>query len=185
VFADPSGARHYLHDSPYTYFTSDELHLGEISLECSRAGAAAAALWLTLKLLPLTAEGLGAVLRPGRRAALAWAERIQDSDRLALFQPPQLDIISYLPSLPRLSEIDRASARVLNEGMRLPAPEALFVATYDVTAADLAKRSLDVEADVPHGRILRSVLMKPEIEEHVPALHQQVLELLARPERQL
>ena len=26
-----------LHDSPYTYFTSDALHLGEISLECSRA----------------------------------------------------------------------------------------------------------------------------------------------------
>jgi len=52
LFRDPSVARHYLHDSPYTYFTSDELHLGEISLECSRAGAAAAALWLTLQLLP-------------------------------------------------------------------------------------------------------------------------------------
>ena len=34
---------------PYTYFTSGDLHLGEISLECSRAGAAAAALWLTLR----------------------------------------------------------------------------------------------------------------------------------------
>ena len=29
--------RFYKHDSPYTYFTSDELHLGEISLECGRA----------------------------------------------------------------------------------------------------------------------------------------------------
>src|SRR5919112_2631994 len=54
LFRDPGAARHYLHDSPYAYFTSDELHLGEISLECSRAGAAAAALWLTLRLLPLT-----------------------------------------------------------------------------------------------------------------------------------
>ena len=54
LFRDPGVAQHYLHDSPYTYFTSDELHLGEISIECSRAGAAAAALWLTLRLLPLT-----------------------------------------------------------------------------------------------------------------------------------
>ena len=28
IFRDPDVARHYLHDSPYTYFTSDELHLG-------------------------------------------------------------------------------------------------------------------------------------------------------------
>jgi glutamate/tyrosine decarboxylase-like PLP-dependent enzyme len=33
LFRDPGVARHYLHDSPYTYFTSDEIHLGEISLE--------------------------------------------------------------------------------------------------------------------------------------------------------
>src|SRR5215213_398109 len=41
LFRDPGVGRLYRHDSPYTYFTSDELHLGEISLECSRAGAAA------------------------------------------------------------------------------------------------------------------------------------------------
>lgn len=40
LFRDPAVGRSYLHDSPYTCFTSDELHLGEISLECSRAGAA-------------------------------------------------------------------------------------------------------------------------------------------------
>ena len=53
LFADPAVGRIYSHESPYTYFTSDELHLGEISLECSRAGAAAAALWLTLQVFPL------------------------------------------------------------------------------------------------------------------------------------
>ncbi len=57
LFADPAVGRLYLHDSPYTYFTSDELHLGEISLECSRAGAAAAALWLTFRLLPPAPAG--------------------------------------------------------------------------------------------------------------------------------
>ncbi len=53
LFKDPDVGRFYKHDSPYTYFTSDDLHLGEITLECSRAGASAAGLWLTLELLPL------------------------------------------------------------------------------------------------------------------------------------
>jgi glutamate/tyrosine decarboxylase-like PLP-dependent enzyme len=178
LFSDPAVARHYLHDSPYTYFTSNELHLGEISLECSRAGASAAALWLTLKLLPLTADGLGTALRPGRRAALAWAALIEDSDQLSLYQAPQLDILSYFPSGQRLSDIDHASARVLNEGIRRPAAESVFVATYTVTAADLAKRGHQVQADIHQGRILRSVLMKPEIEQYVPWLHEQILDLL-------
>src|SRR5579863_1381015 len=59
LFADPSVGTLYKHDSPYTYFTSMDLHLGEISLECSRAGAAAAALWTTLRCLPLRPDGLG------------------------------------------------------------------------------------------------------------------------------
>src|SRR6266700_2074557 len=45
LFRDSEVGRLYRHDSPYTYFSSAELHLGEISLECSRPGAAAAALW--------------------------------------------------------------------------------------------------------------------------------------------
>src|SRR5204862_8151824 len=57
LFRDPSVGRFYKHDSPYTYFTSSDLHLGEISLECSRAGAAAVALWTTQRLLPLVRGG--------------------------------------------------------------------------------------------------------------------------------
>ncbi|MGW3960990.1 pyridoxal phosphate-dependent decarboxylase family protein [Amycolatopsis sp. NPDC005003] len=173
LFRDPSVARHYLHDSPYTYFTSDELHLGEISLECSRAGAAAAALWLTSRVLPLTPDGLGAVLRPGRRAALAWADLITGSAELATFQPPQLDIVSYFPVRETLSEIDRASAHVLETGMS----QALFVATYTVTAADLARRGHAVHDDIPRGRILRSVLMKPESETYIHGLHGEIARL--------
>jgi len=79
LFADPAVGRFYLHDSPYTYFTSDDVHLGEISLECSRAGAAAAALWLTLRLLPLAPDGLGRVLAACRHAALDWSRLLADS----------------------------------------------------------------------------------------------------------
>ena len=68
----PRSAGSTLHDSPYTYFTSRELHPGETSLECSRAGAAAAALWATLRALPLTREGLGSHLAGAARAGVAW-----------------------------------------------------------------------------------------------------------------
>jgi len=73
LFRDSSVGRFYKHDSPYTYFTSKQLHLGEISLECSRAGAAAVALWATQQLLPLVpggefARGLAPTCRPGPAA---------------------------------------------------------------------------------------------------------------------
>jgi glutamate/tyrosine decarboxylase-like PLP-dependent enzyme len=185
LFADPGVSRFYGHDSPYTYFTSGELHLGEISLECSRAGAAAAALWLTLQVFPLTPDGLGAVLRPGRRAALRWAELIGESEVLDLYQQPELDIVTYLPLVgsaggpgaPPLSAVDRVSGQVMAAGM---ADASAFLATYAVTPAALAVRGHAVDPDVDRGRILRSVLMKPEAELTVDALHARVEALTVR-----
>jgi glutamate/tyrosine decarboxylase-like PLP-dependent enzyme len=183
LFRDPSVGRFYQHDSPYTYFTSDELHLGEISLECSRAGAAAAALWLTFRLLPPTPDGLGAALRPGRRAALRWASLLRGSPVLDAYQNPELDIVTYLPRLAspaRLSAIDSASAAVMDRGMTDPV-DPVFLATYGVTAGALAARGHHVEADVPRGRILRSVLMKPESEAYLDRLHARVERLRHSP----
>jgi len=178
LFTDPDVGRFYLHDSPYTYFTSDELHLGEISLECSRAGAAAAALWLTFQLLPPTPDGLGRVLAAGRRAALDWAQLLSDSGRLELYQRPELDIVCYFPaaSPPSLSAIDQASARMLAEGMADPA-HPVYLSTLRVTADAFGRRHPGVAADRDGARILRSVLMKPEAENVVADLHARIEQL--------
>ncbi len=96
LFADPAVGRFYAHDSPYTYFTSGDLHLGEISLECSRAGAAAAALWTTLRALPLTRAGLGTHVAAARQAGLRLARRMADDERTALVVEPELDIVCCL-----------------------------------------------------------------------------------------
>jgi glutamate/tyrosine decarboxylase-like PLP-dependent enzyme len=179
LFGDPDVGRFYLHDSPYTYFTSADLHLGEISLECSRAGAAAAALWLTFRLLPPTPDGLGQVLAAGRRAALDWSALITESAYLDLYQPPELDIVSYFPvTEPRaLSRIDAASEAILHAGMTQPDP--VFVSTLRADADAFQARHPAVSADAAGARILRSVLMKPEEEQYVPHLHAR-LEQLAR-----
>ena len=171
LFADPSVGRLYKHDSPYTYFSSDELHLGEISLECSRAGAAAAALWLTLEVLPLTADGLGAALRPGRRGALTWHGLLEDSSSLSPYQRPELDIVTYLPYRGSMSQLDAASAAIFRSAADGPKPDQAHIATYSVSGDQLAARGLVVEQDAPTARILRSVVMKPESEAAIPSIH--------------
>ncbi|TMR21942.1 aspartate aminotransferase family protein [Nonomuraea turkmeniaca] len=179
LFRDPEVGRFYLHDSPYTYFTSTELHLGEISLECSRAGASAAALWLTLRLLPPTPDGLGRVLAAGRRAALKWADLIASSDLLELYQRPELDIVSYFPAVEptALTGIDRASAQVLADGMAGPDP--VFLSTFKAGRKAFAARHPKVVTDAADARVLRSVLMKPESEIYIEHIHARV-EQIAR-----
>src|SRR5215472_4516410 len=172
LFADPAVGRFYAHDSPYTYFTSDELHLGEISLECSRAGAAAAALWLTFRLLPPEPGGLGLVLAACRRAALDWAGLLETSDRLRLYQHPELDIVSYFPLTAgkSMSAIDGESARILAAGMH-DSERPVFVSTLTVEADAFSRRHPDIAADQDRSRILRSVLMRPESEHSIATLH--------------
>ena len=180
IFADPSVGRFYVHDSPYTYFSSDELHLGEISLECSRAGAAAAALWLTLEVIPLTDAGLGQVLRANRRGALEWHRLNESSDAMTAYQAPELDIVTYFPTRDRMSEIDAASNSLFHAADDCDPTEQVHLATYTVIGPDLAKRGHEVEHDAATARIMRSTVMKPENETYIPAIHCRLATLCAR-----
>jgi len=177
LFRDPSVGRFYVHDSPYTYFTSSELHLGEISLECSRAGAAAAALWTTLQLFPLTPDGLGAILGACRRAAVSFARLISGSEHLRLYQEPELDIVSFFPWREGMTgaEVHAASQSLFERAMEAEDPVYLSVAR--VTAESLRRRHPDIQAGDGAVRILRSVLMKPEHEAFVDVLHERLVRL--------
>lgn len=173
LFRDPSVGRFYSHDSPYTYFTSEALHLGEISLECSRPGAAAGALWLTLKALPLQAQdGLGPVLAAGVNAAREFAARLRESERLTLFAPPHTDIVTYFPSGASLTVVDAASQSVFEQGMEQNDP--VFLSVYRMDADRLRAAHPHLTPDVSHARILRSVLMKPEHQPWVERLHARI-----------
>jgi hypothetical protein len=119
------------------------------------------------------------VLAAGRRAALRWASLIEASECLELFQPPELDIVSYFPVRGALSEIDAASERILREGMTDRA-DPVFLSTLRLGADRFTARHPKVTADADGARILRSVLMKPESETYVERLHRRV-EQLARP----
>lgn len=178
LFRDPAVGRFYKHDSPYTYFTSDELHLGEISLECSRAGAAAAALWATLRCFPLASDaGLGAILRKTRAAAIAWADLIRTSESLRLVVEPELDIVNFFP-IPagggrRVSTISALTQSVFEIGMDDSA-EPFYLAKLNLKREQLPHQT-DLIWDEPRLVALRSVLMKPEHLALVPTLHERVL----------
>lgn len=176
VFTDPSVGTLYKHESPYTYFTSKELHLGEISLECSRAGATAAALWCTLECLPLKADkGLGPIVAATRAAAVAWQELAKRSTVLLPFTTPDLDIVTYLPRTEPLSATSVSAAsehlfRTLMERKEHP----IYLATLSVDSEAIVARYPEFAADRPTTVILRSVLMKPEHRGYVPELFKEI-----------
>ncbi len=169
LFRDPSVGRFYAHDSPYTYFTSEEMHLGEISLECSRPGAAAVALWSTQKLLPLVRGGpFAALLGQCRAAALALFEKLRGDDRWLTAFAPELDIVVWLPRAPRVSEVSNLSRQVFAEAARENlhlALASLPVDFFDVSAAK-------IEPDAETVTCLRSVLMKPEHADWVERIYE-------------
>jgi glutamate/tyrosine decarboxylase-like PLP-dependent enzyme len=159
LFADPGVGRLYAHDSPYTYFTSDELHLGEISLECSRAGAAAAALWTTLRALPLTRDGLGRHLAAARSAALDVAARVQADPRVELVVEPEVDIVCVMPSSGSAAALSAAADRAFDS---LADDAGWHVAKLRVETEWLRARHPWIDPDAGTVTALRCCLMKAE-----------------------
>jgi glutamate/tyrosine decarboxylase-like PLP-dependent enzyme len=160
LFADPGVGRVYEHDSPYTYFTSDELHLGEISLECSRAGAAAAALWTTLRALPLSREGLGRHLAAARAAGQSVAAALDADHRVTVVVEPELDIVCALPAGRTAAEATVVCERAFDA----LAADGWHVAKLRLDTDWVRRSHPEVEADAPTLTALRCCLLKAEHE---------------------
>ncbi len=159
LYRDPAVGRLYQHDSPYTYFTSSDLHLGEISLECSRAGASAVALWATQKMLPYAPGGeFARNLGKCRQAALILFEKMSGDGRFRMIFPPELDILVFAPNGRKASEISDRAERFFEAA----AAENLHLAKFRYPASLLRGAWKDVDLDQPQVVCLRSCLMKPE-----------------------
>ena len=159
LFRDAEIGRLYKHDSPYTYFSSAELHLGEISLECSRPGAAAAALWATQRLLPLKKGSEFAWgLEHGRKAALALFEKLRTDARFVAAFPPELDIVVFAPRAASVSEASFLSRKIFEAA----AKRDLHLAVAELPALFWQGNLGATKRDRETITCLRSVLMKPE-----------------------
>src|SRR6266516_5257732 len=159
LFRDPGVGRLYKHDSPYTYFSSAELHLGEISLECSRPGAAAAALWATQRLLPLKKQGeFARGLERGRKSALALFDKRKADSRFVTAFTPELDILVFAPRGESVSESSEMSRKIFEAA----AKGNLHLAVAELPVHFWEKDLGLMKRDRDRLTCLRSVLMKPE-----------------------
>ncbi|MBT8065892.1 MAG: aminotransferase class V-fold PLP-dependent enzyme [Gammaproteobacteria bacterium] len=159
LFRDPSVGKFYKHASPFTYFSSAELHLGEISLECSRPGASAVALWATQQLMPLLAGSeFAARLDDCIRAARRLFERLQQSEQFLPLMAPELDIVVYA--------VNAADSSTASEGARKlfehAAKHDLHLALIELPTSLVQQYAPQLRSSSEMTTCLRSVLMKPE-----------------------
>ena len=159
LFKDPTVGRYYKHNSPYTYFSSDELHLGEISLECSRPGAAAVALWATQQLLPYVSGGkFASDLSKSRKAAITFFEMLKNDSRFITPLAPELDIVVWAPKAKNAREISRLSKAIFEAA----AAENLHLAMANLPRSLFIESEEEIQWDQDDVTCLRSCLMKPE-----------------------
>ena len=76
------------------------------------------------------------------------------------------------------AEIDAASAEIFHAAADTSPEEQVHVATFTASATSFGPRGHGPELDADRGRILRSVVMKPESEPAIPSIHR-TLEALA------
>jgi len=161
LFKNPEVGKYYKHDSPYTYFSSAELHLGEISLECSRAGAAAVALWATQKLLPLINGGVFSKrISSSHNAALQLHKKIVTDKRFVALQEPETDIVIWAPKKQSISEINRVSKEIFEKA----AARNMHLALLNYPVRLLPHAWSAIQKNEEDVTCLRSCLMKPEHE---------------------
>jgi glutamate/tyrosine decarboxylase-like PLP-dependent enzyme len=165
LFRDPAVGALYQHDSPYTYFSSKDLHLGEISLECSRPGASAVALWATQRLLPLERGGeFARSLAVSRRAALELARRLREDGRFVVPFEPELDIVVWAAR-------DKSSQEIFDSAAR----NNLHLALIQLPVEFFAECQPELKSEGGYVPCLRSVLMKPEHEAWVDEIYARII----------
>ncbi|MEP1095147.1 MAG: aminotransferase class I/II-fold pyridoxal phosphate-dependent enzyme [Cyclobacteriaceae bacterium] len=175
LFKDPSVAKYYLHDSPYTYYTSDELHLGEISLECSRAGASAVGLWATHKMLPPIKGGeFSKDLAKSRSAALNLYQKLIDSDSFFPIVKPEIDIVVWGMN----GENTREMSEKANDLFKKAEENKLYLSLYKYPTAMLENATFEINSE--YLTCLRSCLLKPEHDSWMDEIWNRLTESLSK-----
>ena len=152
-----------LNTAPYTYHITDKPNIGMYSLEGSRPGAMAAACYLTYKVLPLHAKGIGEVLTPSIAASKYFYECVEKHGQLNNIHVPDLDINCFyvVPEEKSIAALNNKTVPVYH-ALSLEAQNPPFILSKFVMPADLGTRVLPGYSN-PGGIDvipLRSVFMK-------------------------
>lgn len=172
-------------DAPYVFHDESPESVSAIGpyiLEGSKPGAAAAAVWLSHRVLPLDASGHGRLVGATARGALALHERLAAADlapfRVVLLPEPDLNIVCFAVGHPELRSLEacnrligRVHARLSVAAGRAARDVPYFVTKtllraeeYGDTAVPLAEALGFTAADYRRAggvAVLRSTLMNP------------------------
>ncbi|MGE0639938.1 MAG: aspartate aminotransferase family protein [Thermoanaerobaculia bacterium] len=106
-------------DAPYVFQAESPESVSAIGpyiLEGSKPGAAAAAVWLSHRVLPLDAEGHGTLIGATARGALALHRRLATADfspfRIVLLPEPDLNIVCFAVAHPALATLEASNALI-------------------------------------------------------------------------
>ncbi len=159
LFKDKKIAKFYKHDSPYTYYTDSDSHFGEITLECSRSGSSAVALWATMQMFPLKKGGRFANdLAKSRQATINLYYKIKTSNRFIALLEPETDIIVWAPFAKSLSQISKYSKAVFAKASQ----KGIHLALLEYPNHLLSPSWRNILQDQDQVTCLRACLIKPE-----------------------
>ena len=183
VFRDQRIREFLTVDAPYVFHEEDEPHatIGKYIVEGSKPGAAAAAVWINHRVLPLDTTGYGALISNTISCArmlrdALWSHRTPEGMRLIPLNEPDLNLVTFIavpPTVTSHEELNRFNEELyrrfaINPNRRVFSYEFLF----SKTSFDVKKyaRGLHTRLDplvwsmLEEGRpltVLRSTIMNP------------------------
>ena len=163
LFKDEALRQVILNTAPYTYHVTDKPNIGMFTLEGSRPGAAAAAVWLTNQLIPLNESGFGKILSLCQSSARSLYDALLTIESFVPLCEPDLDLLGFY----HIGE-DTRSLKSINEAteyvykcLSVENPEAPFILSKFVIDPETAGRILpNVVLDDDHFTTMRGVFMK-------------------------
>lgn len=143
LYKDEGLRKIVLNTAPYTYHKTDKPNIGMFSLEGSRPGAMAAACYLTYKVMPPNASGIGSLISNSLAGSRRFYELIEQSAMLYNLLYPDLDINCIYAGSDAKS-IEEVNNRTLAIYKRLSveseSPE--FILSKFITSPEIAGRVL-------------------------------------------
>ncbi|NOY77089.1 MAG: hypothetical protein GXO76_04390 [Calditrichaeota bacterium] len=163
LFKDEALRQVILNTAPYTYHVTDKPNIGMFTLEGSRPGAAAAAVWLTHRLIPLNESGFGEILTRCHNTARSLYDALLEMESFQPVCQPDLDLLGFyrVGKNPRsLASLNEATEKVYRY-LSVENPAAPFILSKFVIDPETAVKILPgVARDADHFTVMRGVFMK-------------------------
>ncbi len=132
-------------EAPYIFHrgTSEAGYIGRFIMEGSKPGAAAAAVWMSHKVLPLDARGYGRMIGETARGARVLHRRLSGGDwgpfRVVPLPEPDLNLVCFAVGHPALSTLEETNAFVdrVYRAMSVSDARSARMLDYFVTKTEL------------------------------------------------